>query len=213
MPTACWATNEDFDCAWVNFGYGSQWDLSKLWLSLRGLLALAEYDYHFDPLWQFSMFSGDLDSRIIAEQLQIPLDHKRNYILNMQEYEKIPLLYQYKKNHVISINHPEGIEKSIEWFTAWRSVVGKHSKNGGEGDMICYSIPSVDDIEKINKTHAEWFKNVKDRLDNYLDYWSPFNHDDSDCVTEQEMEDMFKGWEKEAEENTQLGLDILKIRF
>lgn len=42
--TACWGTNESFDCEWISFGYGSRQDTTMLWLSLEAYLALSRLD-------------------------------------------------------------------------------------------------------------------------------------------------------------------------
>ena len=48
--TACWGTNESFDCARVYFGYGSRYDLTfwykdGIQVSLEALKVMLRYDY------------------------------------------------------------------------------------------------------------------------------------------------------------------------
>ena len=59
--TACWATNESFDCAWVYFGYGSGYDMTFMYhkgvqLSKEGLRILLMYDY---PLHEMQLLTWE----------------------------------------------------------------------------------------------------------------------------------------------------------
>lgn len=86
--TACWGTNDSFDCEWISFGYGSRQDTTMLWLSLEAYLALSRLD-------------------------DLPM---RNYFgdLSDEEYESASPFkaYTYSSDHF----HYTDLDKALDWF-------------------------------------------------------------------------------------------------
>lgn len=173
--TACWATNEDFDCAWVYYGYGSRHDMISscgYWLSLKGILALAEYDYALSKNAGVGLDKRNHEDRILAEKLGLDMEDDW-YSIPEDIFESLPLEKQMELS-AIRIKHPEGLQKSLQWFEEYKKVVGKIQKSGYQEDhhyiayrdtdmWTTFEIPSLAKIKEMNPVHYQYHINVEDR--------------------------------------------------
>jgi hypothetical protein len=89
MGTACWGTNDTFDCAWITFGYGSRNDTSKLWLGLEAYKALSRLDD-----LKMGAYTGEM---------------------TYEEFQKSSIMRKYLFSSDF-IKHPNGEETSLKWF-------------------------------------------------------------------------------------------------
>jgi hypothetical protein len=209
--TACWATNEDFDCAKVYFGYGSRFDMMNspgYWLSLRGLCAIAEYDYPYDMYCLNYLDSREPKHRIVAEQLGLEFDDSWKVDVPDDLVHKLPPEILMDRSAILIV-HPNGIEESCKWFLEVLKHSGKIYKTGfnevthyfdwrGACSLLEIQIPSYETIEKINPLHYQWLKNIEYREEILLeemrfkpDPYSEGRASDSDIVK------MMNEWNKE----------------
>jgi hypothetical protein len=100
MGTACWSGNEDFDCAWVSFGFGSCYDLMNVWISLPALKALTRLDNY--PM------------------------HNGSDVLTEEEHNKLSPMAAYLNS---SIFIDDSDDKAIEWFQEIRYLKKYYEKN------------------------------------------------------------------------------------
>lgn len=212
MTTACWATNEEFDCAWAYFGYGSRHDMMRspgYWISLKGLCAIAEYDYDYSPC--FSILRSDNHRhRVLAEQFNLDFNGEWHVDFPKELISKLPMDIQMDISP-ISIVHPNGLEKSVEWYVEVMKHAGKYYKQGyeekelyrnfGGFSVLNMRIPSMEKIKEINPIHYQWHKNLEDR-EAVLVEDMRFKPDPMDQyrAKPEDMEAMLGDWEKEANE-------------
>lgn len=211
--TACWATNEDFDCAWVYFGYGSCHDMMcspGYWISLRGLCAIAEYDY------DLSIHSPYLDlsnpkHRLEVEKLGIDVEDARHVEIPEELVSKLPLDIQMDLSP-ITIKHPQGLEKSLEWYVEVLKHAGKYYKQGYK-EIKCYQnassgfstythcLPSLEKIKDLNPLHYEWHKNLEAREAVLIEEMRFKPDPYASCrATSEDIKEMLDGWQKEEDE-------------
>jgi hypothetical protein len=108
MGTACWGTNDTFDCAWVSFGYGSRNDCSMYWIGLEALKALTRLD---------DIEMGDVFGDNTPE-----------------EFSKLSLMRQYtlSSDH---IEHEGGLEVALQWFSEIKDLRRYYIKNPDQVEM------------------------------------------------------------------------------
>ena len=216
--TACWATNKSFDCAWVYYGYGSRHDMMispGFWLSLEGICILAEYDYDYLEHLTVNLNDKDPSDRILADKLGLDFDNSEYGHVDIPS----DMLYlvptkKVMESSAITISHPDGIEKSCEWFNEVIARSGKIYKtgykeevsyyNGGQLSTTTWSLPSGEAIKRINPLHYEYHMNVKLReklckeslavAEKWKEQWGG-------CMASKEdIQEMLDGWAKEADE-------------
>lgn len=228
MTTACWATNEDFDCAWVYYGYGSRHDMMHspgFWLSLKGILILAEYDYEYIT-HEVHLKTYDNEDAILIDRLGIVTHDEYGVDVSEEMYHLLPpeKIMEYS---AITIKHPEGLKKSLEWFELARKASGKYPKMGytekdisiqcgGTYQETTTILPSMDKIKEINPYHYECHKNVDYREElaiDSLDLQRKWKQQWGGCMaTKEDIHDMLESWDKEKDtmyENSKKNWELL----
>ena len=218
MTTACWATNKDFDCAWVYYGYGSRHDMMRspgYWLSLPGLLILAEYDYEYKT-HNVYLRTDKPEEAILIDKLGIVTHPEGDiYARGVEVPEELYHLLPPKKimeDSAITIQHPDGIEKSLEWFELVKKASGKYPKMGykeietytqcdGTHHTVTMSFPSMEKIKEINPYHYECHRNVDYREElavESLDLDRKWKESmQGMCATKEDIKEMLDSWDKE----------------
>lgn len=214
--TACWATNKSFDCAWVYYGYGSRHDMirsSGFWLSLEGICILAEYDYDYNPHSVHLDTRGEDNDRILIDRLGIEVETDGYVEIDPSRYHELPKEIIMRAS-AITIKHPDGLEKSLEWFDAALAASGAYPRKKYEEAVIhqnCseqfsefkWNLPSEEVIKDINPYHYECHKNVRLREKLCIDSLrinEKWKEQWGGCLaTEEDIKAMLDGWQQEAE--------------
>lgn len=215
MTTACWATNEEFDCAWVFYGYGSRHDMMHspgFWLSLKGILILAEYDYEYKTHGAY-LRNDKPEDAILIDKLGILVNDEVTVEVPKELHHLLPL-EKIMECSAITIQHPEGLEKSLKWFELARNASGKYPKMGYTEKDSYYQcdrsytettmcLPSMDKIKEINPYHYECHKNVDYREElaiDSLDLHRKWQQQWGGCMaTKEDMMGMLEEWREESD--------------
>lgn len=187
--TACWAFNDDTDCANVFFGYGSRWDQigsttrHGYQLSKKALKLLLYYDYPFD----YTDYCF-LDKKKLFE-FKIPFEPKvfkdGYYDLCIEEAERLPT-YAKMCMGPLYINHNQW----EMWYEECESMAGRFMRLTGR------TPPLLEDIKNINEVHYNAIKRIHDMNDNVLSNQTPRPRP-SYMATEEDIKEMLAEWDEE----------------
>lgn len=125
--TACWGTNESFDCEWISFGYGSRNDTCQLWLSLDAYLALSRLD---------DLPMGDYIGNSTLEEFQ-KYSPFRAYTFSSDQFvyadidKALNWFEKARKSRQYYIKNPEKIEEKIKDEAIRNRVYEMHSRSNG----------------------------------------------------------------------------------
>lgn len=125
--TACWGTNESFDCEWISFGYGSRNDTSQLWLSLDAYLALSRLD---------DLPMGDYIENSTIEEFQ-KYSPFRAYTFSSDQFvyadidKALNWFEKARKSRQYYIKNPEKIEEKKKDEAIRNRVYEMHSRSNG----------------------------------------------------------------------------------
>jgi hypothetical protein len=180
------------------------------WLSLRGLCAIVEYDYVLTPHCPY-LDSRKPNHRILAEKLGLEFNDDLHVDVPEELIDELPLDVQMDLSP-ISIVHPEGVKKSLEWYVEVIKHAGKYYKQGykeveyyqnafGGFNTSILHIPSREKIKELNPLHYEWHKNLDYREEVLIeemrhrpDPWA------ASRATPEDIQSMLDEWDKEKEE-------------
>jgi len=177
MSTACWGTNNCFDCAWITFGYGSRWDMigdtnpQGFWLSLEALKVFLIYDL---PAGQHLPYDEE------SEVYSLPPSNENKMWYTEEEWAKLDPRYRARYNG-FHISHPEGEMKSLEWFIEAEKVCGQYRLAnpdrkfempstccviGMNGSRVgTWDYPFKHQIAEINPIHGKIIESTYERND------------------------------------------------
>lgn len=103
MGSACWGTNESYDCCWVGFGYGSCFDTTRYWVSIECLRAMAMIDI-------------DANGCTYSQQTYTEMEDR-------PPFKELPDIVRYRHSS-LRIQHPKGEEESLRWYLEYEKWCG-----------------------------------------------------------------------------------------
>jgi hypothetical protein len=188
--TACWAFNDDTDCANVFFGWPSRWDQCGsttrhgYQLSKKALKLLLYYDYPFDyGEYHFLNKQRLFDFKIPFE----PQVFKDGYYkLNKEEIKKLPTYAKMRMGHLF-IKHPQW----EQWYEECEGITGRFIRITGQRP------PLLEDIKKINEVHYNAIKRIYEMNDKAMKVCPPKPVPGLQYATDEEIQDILDEWDEE----------------
>jgi len=187
--TACWAFNDETDCANVFFGWPSRWDqcgdVSKhgFQLSKKALKLLLYYDYPFD----YNDY-GFLDRKRLFD-FKIPFEpqimKKGYYQLSEEEAQRLPTYAKMRLGYLY-IKHPQW----KQWYEECEPIAGRFMRVTGKYP------PSMEFLKQISEEHFNAINRIYQMNDNAIRN-SPSKPRPSYMATDEDMKDMLDEWDKE----------------
>ena len=152
--TACWAFNDDTDCAMVHFGYPSRWDFcgssNGYQLSKRALSMFLYYDFKIE-YDNYPLSSKDLNSYgIYFEPSYKHSDGSYNINYLKDEEHKLST-YSKMRLSYLHIEHKD----ALGWFDECVCMSGRYNRLVASSNQLPLS-----GIEKVNKVHYDVIKRV-----------------------------------------------------
>ena len=179
--TACWAYNDDTDCAAVFLGYGSRWEPcghvtdAGYQLSKRGLKTLLKYDYE----WGLP-FDIITDKELV--KYKVPFKPKQYdcyedcYDLTNEEIERLPINAKCGLGWLY-IHHP----KSQEWFEECVPYSGQYIRESGN------KAPHLEEIKSICEEDYRALKRLFEMNDNACNIYKPFKKFESGIASLEDL--------------------------
>jgi hypothetical protein len=112
----------------------------------------------------------------------------------------------------ITIKHPQGLEKSLEWYVEVLKHAGKYYKQGyketqcyqnafGGFSIYTHCLPSLEKIKDLNPLHYEWHKNLEAR-EAVLKEEMRFKPDPYAAyrATSEDIKEMLDEWQKDEDD-------------